>query len=243
MNVRTLLFSALLMCGAGVSGAAADCQISDARLEEAIQKNPELRGSLNRALVHDLRRLRDAALILRSFGRHDDCERLVANIRELLAAPSIGALGDSDEGEAEKQALAREPRTAQGKAAGQRAAADAKPLSNFQELTPGLRADEVIGSEVRSSDDRIIGEVRNIVLASPEHPGYAVVASGGFFVAGNASIVVPLSSLQVSADRDSYYLSIDEAAAKAVPPMPDQEYGWLSDSAWWMRNDGLFSNR
>ncbi len=35
---------------------------------------------------------RDAALTLRSYGRHDDCKRLLANIRELIAGPSMGLL-------------------------------------------------------------------------------------------------------------------------------------------------------
>lgn len=243
MKLRILLVPALVMCVSTASGAAADCQISDARLEEAIQQNPELRNSLNRALVRDLRQLRDAALILRSFGRYDDCERLVANIRELLSAPSLSSLGDNDEEEAEKQALAQEPKSPQGQTLGQRSAKDAKPLVKFEDLIPGLRGDEIIGAEVRSSDDKIIGEVRNIVLATRVHPGYAVVASGGFFVAGNASIVVPLASLRVSADRGSYYLSITEAVIKTVPPMRDQEYRWLSDSAWRARNDRLFMKR
>jgi hypothetical protein len=37
--------------------------------------------------VRDLRSLRDAAFTLRSYGRHDDCERLLANIRELISGP------------------------------------------------------------------------------------------------------------------------------------------------------------
>jgi hypothetical protein len=30
----------------------------------------------------------------------------------------------------------------------------------IDELAPALRADEIIGAEVRSSDDKIVGEVR-----------------------------------------------------------------------------------
>jgi hypothetical protein len=44
-----------------------------------------------------------------------------------------------------------------------------------------------IPSEVfRSSDDKIIGEVRNIVFGTKDRRGYAIVASGGFFPAGRA---------------------------------------------------------
>jgi len=62
----------------------ADCNISDAKLEEAILQKPELRDPANRQMVRDLRSLRDSALILWSYGRHADCERLLASIREFV---------------------------------------------------------------------------------------------------------------------------------------------------------------
>ena len=52
---------------------------------------------------------------------------------------------------------------------------------NIDELAPGLRADQIIGMEVRSSDDKIVGEVRNIVFGTKDRRDYAIVASGGFF--------------------------------------------------------------
>jgi hypothetical protein len=74
---RTLYALALLSPLVVTDAKAADCQIADAKLEEAILKNPGLRGPANRQAVRDLRSLRDAALTLRSYGRHDDCERLL----------------------------------------------------------------------------------------------------------------------------------------------------------------------
>lgn len=53
--------------------------------------------------MRDLRRLRDAGFTLWSYGRHDDCERLLANIRELVAGPPMGNLGGNHEEDAEKQ--------------------------------------------------------------------------------------------------------------------------------------------
>src|SRR5215212_9453578 len=163
MKPATLLLSCILLSGLGITPAMADCQIADAKLEEAILQKPELRGRANRQTVRDLRNLRDAAFTLWSYGRHEDCERLLANIRELVAGPSMSTLGDNDEEEAEKQTAAREPKARRGTARGQRGDKDAKPLISLDQLAPGLRADEIIGAEVRSSDDKIIGEVRNIV--------------------------------------------------------------------------------
>jgi hypothetical protein len=224
-----------------MSPALAECNISDAKLEKAILQKPELRDPGNRQMVRDLRDLRDAAFILWSYGRHDDCDRVLASIRDLLASPSMGSLGDNDEEAAEQQFAAREPMAERGGAViGRRGDADAQPLIDINELGPGLRADEILGAEVRSADDKIIGEVRNVVIGTKDRKDYVVVASGGFFIAGKDSIVVPLRSLRVSQDRSSFYLRIPESVTRNVPLMPDQDYKWLSDDVWRARNDALF---
>jgi sporulation protein YlmC with PRC-barrel domain len=241
--MRTLKIAAAIavLSGLGVTGAQADCQIGDAKLEEAVLQNPRLRGPANRQAVRDLRSLRDAALTLRSYGRHDDCDRLLANIRELIAGPLMSTLGDNDEEQAEQQIGAQQPKVRQGGGAGRRAEPGAKPLLLIDALSPGLRADEIIGAEVRSSDDKIVGEVRNVVFGTKDGRDYVIVASGGFFTPGKASIVVPLKSLQVSQERGSFFLPIAQADVKAIPAMPDEEYKWLSDRAWRSRNDAVFA--
>ena len=166
---------------------------------------------------------------------------LLANIRELMAGPAVATLGHNDEGEADKQMAARKPKVQRGAALGRRDEKDAKPLVAIDELAPGLRADEIMGAEVRSSDDRIVGEVRNIVFGTRDRRDYAIVAAGGFFTPGKDSIVVPIRSLKVSQERDSFFLSMPEAEVKTVPLMPDQDYKWLSDEAWRTRNDTLFA--
>jgi sporulation protein YlmC with PRC-barrel domain len=223
------------------SAASADCQIGDAKLEEAIVEKPDLRGPANRQIVRDLRNLRDAAFTLWSYGRHEDCERLLANIRELVAGPAIGSLGDNDEEAASKQIDARQPKALRGGAVGRRGNSDAKPLLSIAELAPGLRADEIIGAEVRSSDDKIVGEVRNIVFGTKDGRDYAIVASGGFFTTGKDSIVVPIRSLRVTQKRDSFFLPLALDEVRTVPLMPDQGYLWLADLPWRTRNDAFFA--
>jgi PRC-barrel domain len=241
MNPARLLLTVALLSGIGVTQAMADCQIADAKLEEAILQKPELRGPANRQSVRDLRSLRDAAFTLWSYGRHADCERLLANIRELVAGPAMNTLGDNDEDEAERQMEAREPKVQRGAALGHRDEKGAKPLVSMDDLAPGLRADEIMGAEVRSSDDKIIGEVRNIVFGTKDRRDYAIVAAGGFFTPGKDSLVVPIRFLKVSPERDSFFLPLPEVQVKTVPHMPDQDYQWLSDAAWRTRNDALFA--
>jgi len=241
-SARIFLLAALLST-AGTTVAVAECQVADAKLEEAILQKPELRGVANRQSVRDLRNLRDAAITLWSYGRHEDCERLLGNIRELLAGPAMSSLGDNDEEAAEDQILAREPKVQRGAIKGHRHDKDAKPLVNIEELAPGLRADQIIGAEVRSSNDKIVGEVRNIVFGTKDRRDYAIVASGGFFTPGNASIVVPIRSLKVSQDRDTFFLPMSDVDVKTIPAMPDQDYKWLADDGWRKRNDALFVQR
>jgi len=240
MRFQTILLAAIFLGAAGTA-AIAECQIADAKLEEAILNNPGLRGPANRQSVRDLRSLRDAAFTLWSYGRHDDCERLVANIRELIAGPNMSTLGGNDEEEAEKQSAAREPKLQRGGAAvGRRQDKDAKPLISITDLAPGLRADEILGAEVRSSDDKIVGEVRNVVFGTKDRQDYAIVASGGFFTTGPDSFVVPIRSLKVSQERSSFFLPLPEAAIKTLPVMPDQDYKWPPDNAWRAKNDAMF---
>ena len=240
MKSAVVLLSVALLSTVGITPALADCQIADAKREEAIMQKPELRGPANRQTVRDLRNLRDAAITLWSYGRHEDCERLLGNIRELLSGPSMSSLGGNDEEGAEKQLEARDLKMPRGAAMGRRGQKDAKPLININELAPGLRADQIIGAEVRSSDDKIIGEVRNIVFGTKDRRDYAIVASGGFFTPGKESIVVPIRFLKVSQERDSFFVPIPDAAVKTIPHMPDEDYKWLSDVAWRTRNDALF---
>jgi hypothetical protein len=220
--------------------AFAECQIADAKLEEAIRKRPEFHGAAGRQAVRDLRSLRDAAFTLWSYGREAECERLVATLRELVSGPSMDRLGGNDEGAAEAQLDAKRPQAMRGAVQGQRNQKGAMPLVSIEDLSPGMRADEIIGAEVRSSDDKIVGEVRNAVFGTKDRRDYAIVASGGFFTPGKDSIVVPIRSLRVSQDRNSFFLPMPEAKVKTIPLMPEQNFGWLSDEAWRNRNDALF---
>jgi hypothetical protein len=250
MKPSILVLSVALISGLGglaglggfaVTHATAKCDIADTELEQAIAQKPEFRAPENRQMVRDLRSLRDAAFILWSYGRLEDCNRLMANIRELVFAPAMGSLGGSDEDEVNYQIAASEPFVHRGGAVeGRRDDEGAKPLISINELVPGLRADEIIGTEVRSSDDKIVGEVRNFVFGTKNRRDYAVVASGGFFTVGKDSFVVPIRHLRVNQARDSFFLHITEAEAKTVPLMPDHDYEWHSDEAWLAANDAHF---
>lgn len=239
--IRRLVLIGGLFVVVSTSHALADCDIADAQLEESILKKPEFRDPANRQLVKDLRHLRDSAFLLWTYGLDDGCNRLLGNIRELIASPSMGSLGGSDEDMVDQQLAAKDPAKREGgNILGKRDLPGARPLVSVDEILPGMRADELIGAEVRTSDDKIVGEVRNIVLATKGRRNYAIVASGGFFVPGKESFVVPVRFLMTSEGRESFYLQIPNSKLKTIPLMPDAEYSWISDDAWRARNDAMF---
>ena len=124
---------------------------------------------------------------------------------------------------------------------GNRGMQNAAPLIRISEMIPPMRADEVMGSEVRTSDDKIVGEVRNIIIGTEGQRDYAIVASGGFFVPGKQSFVVALRYLRVTQERNSLFLSVTQADLANIPLMPDNNYRWLSDEPWLARNNASFS--
>jgi hypothetical protein len=54
---------------------------------------------------------------------------------------------------------------------------------------------------------------------------------------------VPIRSLKVSQERDSFFLPLPLSEVRSIPLMPDQDYKWLSDETWRNRNDALFARR
>lgn len=241
MKIAHATAAAALLLALSGSPAIAACNISDAQLEEAILEKPELRDPQNRHLVLDLRALRDAAYLLWAYGLEEDCERLIGNIRELIAAPAMGKLGTNDEDAADQQLVAGEPQWHRlGRIEGSRGDPGEEALISINDLDPGLLVDEIVGAEVRTSDDMIVGEVRNVIIGTKDRWDYVIVASGGFFVPGKDSIVVPLRYLVIDQERKSFFLRISNAQLNAVPLMPDQDYQWLTDESWRARNDAIF---
>ena len=49
MKSATIVLTCAFLASFGSAGAMADCQIADAKLEEAILQKPELRGAAKRA--------------------------------------------------------------------------------------------------------------------------------------------------------------------------------------------------
>ncbi|KQT45639.1 photosystem reaction center subunit H [Methylobacterium sp. Leaf456] len=113
--MRRPLACALLLLAltpAFAPAAQAACAVEDAGLEPAIAEKKELQEAKNAQIVRDLRTLRDAAIVLESYGFPKECKELVAILKELTAKPeaTIKRSGDTDEEKAEEIQESREPK-------------------------------------------------------------------------------------------------------------------------------------
>jgi hypothetical protein len=108
--MRTLLLALALTSATSITAHA--CDVKAAKLEEAIAAKSQLRETANKQAVRDLRTLRDAAIVLETYGYGSECERVVEIVRALAANPAkaIERSGDTDEEKAEELLETREPK-------------------------------------------------------------------------------------------------------------------------------------
>ncbi|MEZ0252398.1 MAG: photosystem reaction center subunit H [Methylobacteriaceae bacterium] len=109
--MRRPLACALFLLALTPSAQAA-CAVEDAGLEPAIAAKKELQEAKNAQVVRDLRTLRDAAIVLESYGFPKECKELVGILKELTANPdgTIKRGSDTDEEKAEEIQESREPK-------------------------------------------------------------------------------------------------------------------------------------
>lgn len=104
--------ASLLALAMLTSAACAACDVKQAKIEEAIAAKKELQEPANKQMVRDLRTLRDAAIVLDTYGFRPECAQLLEIVKSLLANPekTIEQSGDTDEEKAEAIEEAREPK-------------------------------------------------------------------------------------------------------------------------------------
>jgi len=115
--MRTILLA--LALATATLGTAQACDVKAAKLEEAIAAKSQLREAANKQTVRDLRTLRDAAIVLETYGYGSECERVVEIVQALAANPAkaIERGGDTDEEKAEEVLETREPKAPPAEAA------------------------------------------------------------------------------------------------------------------------------
>lgn len=224
MTIRRAALAATATLCLALPALADDCtealHDNDAWLRDA----PEVRASLDTTAQRDLRDLRAAALILQRNGKDDACEDVV---------DAMHAIAEERHDAVEAQAEAQDDNARM-----ERLAASV----SVAELQGVLRADELIGRDVRNMQDEDLGEVDDVVVATSDAGhSYAIVAYGGFLGIGEEQVAVPLSSLRLTQDRDVLVLDISEDAFDRAPRFERDDMSSLNDPAWAERNRAFFN--
>ncbi|SLN73815.1 PRC-barrel domain-containing protein [Oceanibacterium hippocampi] len=218
---------------AGTSSVAlADCEIVDADFEKTLMEQPEKRAGYAGTTVRDLRALRDAAMTLAAYGKEDACEEVATAIREISEDPDK-AYEDrrASNGGGDKMAPLAE-----------REKADYKNAVPVAQMSGQLRADKLLGADVRGVNNETIGEVTDIILDPTGKPGYAVISYGGFLGLGEEVSAVPFDRMKVSKQGSVFYLAMTEEQLEQAPRFERGKFDWIQDENWRKKNDSYYGS-
>ncbi len=96
--------------------------------------------------------------------------------------------------------------------------ADAVPVD---ELDQPLRAEEIIGGDLRNLRDEDLGDIEDVVIGPDGSIRYAIVSSGGFLGLGDDEVPVPWDQLSVTTApyRDTFVMDVSEQAFEQAPTL------------------------
>lgn len=164
-----------------------------------------------------MRALREAAYVYAWEGDEAACGRLLASMQRVFTEHQ--ALYGS---EADDPML----RTAWRQAH----LAAARPVAGMDHL---MRADVLIGAQVRNLADTRLGEIDDVVF-SPDGADivYVLAARGGFLGIGRKLVALRWSDLRATGDHRIYVLDASEAAVDAAPTVDRAGFEATADAAW-----------
>jgi sporulation protein YlmC with PRC-barrel domain len=205
---------------------AEECAQALRDYNETVMSEEGYRQSIAPGQQADLRQLRDAALILSNAGQDEACNEVVAAIKDIAEQSREAAEQPADAEEWQSRQVER-----------------LKTAKSLDEMTGQLRAEEIIGSDVRNMENSELGEIEDILLATKEgDSSYATVSHGGFIGLGEKQIAVPMKQLMVTEDKDTYILNVSEETLENAPSFERGEFDAISDEKWRRANDEYFSN-
>jgi hypothetical protein len=218
---------ALLAGSAGF--AAAECTVVNPEIEAQLRESPDTRAGYSQTLTRDVRELRNAAQILSAYGKDGACEEVAEAIDELVSNPQEANRmvrgGDSVAGWRDAPA-----------------GYDYEAAQSLTDMNGQMRANDVLGADVRSANNDTIGEISDIVFAPNGKAAYAVVAYGGFLGLGEEESAVPFNALKVTEDGDVFYVSMTEEQLKDAPRFERGTFDWMTDEAWRKQNDDYYKS-
>ena len=101
------------------------------------------------------------------------------------------------------------------------------------EMTRLMRADIVIGAEIRTANDEKVGEIEDIVLdPAQQRIVYVLASRGGFLGIGGNLVAVRWKDLRSTEDHELYVLDIAKSAFDDAPTVDRNNFDRTADMGW-----------
>jgi len=218
-----------------VRNGQARCEIVDADFEQQLRQDNQKRANFPGPVLRDLRELRDAAMTLSMYGKEEACQQVAEAIRDLSGNPQAAM-----EARRARALPVQEGRSAEAMARPrQRSFSEAVALGD---LASRVRAEQLMGADIRDSENDQVGEITDIVFSPKGDPAYAVVAYGGFLGMGEEASAVPFDMLRVSPDGAVLYLPFTKDALEEAPRFRRGSFNWVDNENWRNFNDDYFAS-
>lgn len=161
--------------------------------------------------------LRDAAYVYAIDGDEESCKLVLDSMRKTFRQHQkvVGA-------EADDLALRTAWRRAHLEAA--------RPATEMSGL---MRADVMIGSDIRNRKDEKLGEIEDIVLdPAQQNIAYVLASRGGFLGIGENLVAVRWKDIRVTEDHELYVLNIPKSAFDKAPTVDRTSFEKTADPGW-----------
>lgn len=161
--------------------------------------------------------LRDAAYVYAFDGNEQSCRTVLASMRQVYQ---------------EHQKLTGiESEDPNARMAWRRAhLAQATPVTEMDSL---MRADIVIGADIRTPEDEELGEIEDLVLDPARQTiAYVLASRGGFLGLGEELVAIRWSDLRATTDHEIYVLDASPEAFAAAPKVERVSFGKTSGDSW-----------
>lgn len=161
--------------------------------------------------------LRDAAEVYALKGDEKTCQTVLASMRLIY--------------EEHEEPVGLEVDDPEARATWRRAhLARAVPVTGMDRL---MRADVVIGADIRTPADDALGEIEDVVLDPQRQTiAYVLVSRGGFLGMGEELVAVRWTDLRATDDHEIYVLGASPEAFEAAPRVERRNFGASSGEAW-----------
>ncbi len=164
-----------------------------------------------------IRSLRDAAYVYAWGGEEALCQTVLDSMRDVYREHQTLVGPEADDPDL---------RTAWRRAHLSRA-------QRLREMDHLMRADILIGAEIRNLEDEKLGEIEDLVVNPDQREILYVLASrGGFLGMGEKLIAIPWRGLRFTQDHELYVLDVPEQALEAAPKVDRANFEATEQAEW-----------